>query len=108
MGQEFQYNVFLSHSAKDKAVVRPLAERLPQDGPNVWFDEWVLAPGDNIPAKIEKGSTHSNILRNEGGQMCRCVELTPQAPSPSMTHANRFANPCCRSLRLPGPVVSLV
>jgi hypothetical protein len=32
MGQDFQYDVFLSHSAKDKAVVRPLAERLRQDG----------------------------------------------------------------------------
>jgi len=28
----FQYDVFLSHSAKDKAVVRPLAERLQADG----------------------------------------------------------------------------
>jgi hypothetical protein len=28
MGQEFEYDVSLSHSAKDKAVVRPLAERL--------------------------------------------------------------------------------
>jgi hypothetical protein len=28
MGQDFQYDVFLSHSAKDKAVVRTLAERL--------------------------------------------------------------------------------
>ena len=27
------YDVFLSHSAKDKAVVRPLAERLRADGP---------------------------------------------------------------------------
>ena len=49
--QDFQYDVFLSHSAKDKAVVRPLAERLGQDGLKVWFDEWVLQPGDSIPAK---------------------------------------------------------
>ena len=28
----FPYDVFLSHSAKDKPVVRPLAERLRQDG----------------------------------------------------------------------------
>ncbi|MGD0258983.1 MAG: nucleotidyltransferase domain-containing protein [Verrucomicrobiota bacterium] len=35
----FQYDVFLSHSAKDKAVVRPLAERLRKDGLKVWFDE---------------------------------------------------------------------
>jgi hypothetical protein len=54
-------------------MVRPLAGRLRQDGPNVWLDEWVLVSGDNIPAKIEKGPAHSNILSNEGGQMCRCV-----------------------------------
>ena len=46
MPGEFQYDVFLSHSAKDTAVVRPLAERLRQDGLKVWFDEWVLKPGD--------------------------------------------------------------
>ena len=28
----FTHDVFLSHSAKDKAVVRPLAERLRHDG----------------------------------------------------------------------------
>jgi hypothetical protein len=55
MPNEFPYDVFLSHSAKDKAVVRPLAERLRQDGLKVWFDEWVLKPGDSIPAKIEDG-----------------------------------------------------
>ena len=31
MTTEFQYDVFLSHSSKDKAV-RPLAERLRKDG----------------------------------------------------------------------------
>ena len=73
MGQEFEYDIFLSHSAKDKAVVRPLAERLRKDGLKVWFDEWVLKPGDNIPAKtdppslrsyggIEEGLEHSRVL----------------------------------------------
>jgi hypothetical protein len=70
---EIQYDVFLSHSAKDKAVVRSLAGRVRQDGLSVWFDEWVLAPGDNILAKIEKGSAPSSILRNEDGQMWGCV-----------------------------------
>ena len=32
MADEFNLDVFTSHSAKDKAAVRPLAERLPQDG----------------------------------------------------------------------------
>ena len=62
MSAEFQYDVFLSHSSKDKAVVRPLAERLRQDGLKVWFDEWVLKPGDSIPAKIEAGLEHSRVL----------------------------------------------
>jgi hypothetical protein len=43
----FQDDVFLSHSAKDKAVVRAVAERLRKDGLRVWFDEWLLKPGDN-------------------------------------------------------------
>jgi hypothetical protein len=62
MSVEFPYDVFLSHSSKDKAVVRPLAERLRQDGLKVWFDEWVLKPGDSIPAKIEEGLEHSRVL----------------------------------------------
>jgi len=32
MNAEYLHDVFLSHTAKDKAVVRPLAERLRQDG----------------------------------------------------------------------------
>jgi hypothetical protein len=62
MPTEFPYDVFLSHSAKDKAGVRPLAERLRRDGLKVWFDEWVLKPGDSIPAKIEAGLEHSRVL----------------------------------------------
>ena len=69
----FPYDVFLSHSAKDKAVVRPLAQRLKKDGLKVWacppkppgeggFDEWVLKPGDSIPAKIEEGLELSRVL----------------------------------------------
>ena len=53
MTNPFSYDVFLSHSSKDKAVVRPLAERLRKDGLKVWFDEREIKPGDSIPAKIE-------------------------------------------------------
>jgi len=62
MSDAFQYDVFLSHSAKGKTVVRPLAERLRKDGLKVWFDEWVLKAGDSIPAKIEEGPEHSRVL----------------------------------------------
>ncbi|HEY3319922.1 MAG TPA: toll/interleukin-1 receptor domain-containing protein [Planctomycetota bacterium] len=56
------FDVFLSHSSKDKAVVRPLAKRLRADGLRVWFDEWEINPGDSIPAKIEEGLEHSRML----------------------------------------------
>ena len=62
MADHFQYDVFLSHNAKDKAVVRAVAERLRQDGLKVWFDEWEIKPGDSIPAKIEEGLEHSRVL----------------------------------------------
>ena len=62
MPDDFPFDVFLSHSAKDKAVVRDVAERLKKDGVKVWFDEWVLNPGDSIPAKIEEGLERSRVL----------------------------------------------
>ena len=76
----FPYDVFLNHSAKDKAGVRPLAERLRADRLKVWFDEWECpspagageggrrpgegrgAQADSIPAKIEAGLEHSRVL----------------------------------------------
>ena len=60
--EQYLFDVFLSHSAKDKAAIRALAERLRQDGLRVWFDEWVLKPGDSIPAKIEEGLEQSRVL----------------------------------------------
>ena len=62
MAEYFSFDVFLSHSAKDKAVVREVAERLRKDGLRVWFDEWVLRPGDHILAKIEEGLEQSRVL----------------------------------------------
>src|SRR5215471_14183099 len=58
----FAYDVFLSHNAKDKPAVCELAERLKRDGLRVWFDEWVIQPGDSIPLKIEQGLEQSRTL----------------------------------------------
>ena len=38
MPENFSYDVFLSHNAKDKPRVRRLAEL------RVWFDEWIIKP----------------------------------------------------------------
>ena len=62
MADDFTYDVFLSHSSKDKAVVRAVAERLRADGLRVWLDDWEIRPGDSIPAKIEEGLEHSRVL----------------------------------------------
>ncbi len=62
MADEFTYDVFISHSSRDKAVVRDIAERLRADGLRVWFDDWEIKPGDDIPAKIEEGLERSRAL----------------------------------------------
>ena len=62
MANEFQFDVFLSHSAKDKAVLRELAARLQQDGVRAWLDEEQIKPGDSIPAKIGDRLEHSRVL----------------------------------------------
>jgi hypothetical protein len=62
MAEEFEWDVFISHSSKDKIIVRPIAERLRRDGLRVWFDEWEIRPGDSIPAKIEEALEHSRVL----------------------------------------------
>jgi hypothetical protein len=62
MPDDFKYDVFLSHSSKDKEVVRPVAERLRVDGLRVWLDAWEIQVGDSIPAKIEEGLEHSRVL----------------------------------------------
>ena len=43
-------------------MVPRLAERFHNDGLKVWFDEWVLRPGDSIPAKIEEGPGRPRAL----------------------------------------------
>ena len=55
MAQEFAYDVFLSHSSKDKSAVRALAERLRADGVRVWFDDTNIAIGEHIGMALEQG-----------------------------------------------------
>ncbi len=62
LSEDYTHDVFLSYSSKDKATVRTVAERLRHDGLRVWFDDWEIKPGDNIPAKVEEGLEHSRVL----------------------------------------------
>ncbi len=62
MSGSFQYDVFLSHNAKDKPRVRRLAERLKQAGLTVWLDEWNILSGDIIALKVDEGLERSRVL----------------------------------------------
>ncbi|MBF8271854.1 MAG: WD-repeat protein [Magnetococcales bacterium] len=59
---EYEYDVFLSHDSRDKVAVEKLANRLKQDGLRVWFDAWVIKPGDSIPLLIRKGFETSRVM----------------------------------------------
>jgi HEAT repeat protein len=62
MTHVFEFDVFLSHSIKDKDTVRDLADRLQKDGLRVWLDEWEIQPGDSVPFAIERGLESSRTL----------------------------------------------
>ena len=59
--KSFTYDVFLSHNSEDKPRVRKLAERLKEAGLRVWFDEWVIKPGDDIYIAVERGLTAARV-----------------------------------------------
>jgi hypothetical protein len=76
----FTYDVFLSHSSKDKPVVRDIAERLKKD---VWFDEWVL-PQDELRKLEAESSLHPSSfglhpLVEEGLERSRVLVLCMSA-----------------------------
>jgi len=58
----FHYDVFLSHNSADKPRVGRLAERLRAAGLRVWFDEWIIQPGDDVYLAIERGLEASRTL----------------------------------------------
>ena len=53
MADDFEFDVFLSHSSADNDIARDIANRLKLDDVRVWFDEDQINPGDSIPAKID-------------------------------------------------------
>jgi hypothetical protein len=100
MPNPFQYDVFLSHRAKDNAVVRALAERLRKDGLKVWFDEWEIAkardpqrmtgaglqPSEfSLQPLIEDGLEHSRVL-----VLCMSANAFGSDPDASGLEAGTF------------------
>src|ERR1035438_4830221 len=52
----------MKNSKHDKEAARTLAGKLRDDGLRGWFDDWEIKPGDNIPAKIERGLEQARVL----------------------------------------------
>lgn len=55
-------DVFLSHSSKDKAFTRKLAERLIQSGVKVWLDEAELNIGDSLLMRISTAIENTDFV----------------------------------------------
>lgn len=66
----FQYDIFLSHSSKDKVVVRDVAERLKQDGLRVWFGEWEIKPRRGDRTFCFRVQNNNNFFEKRALQPC--------------------------------------
>lgn len=60
-------DIFLCHTGANKGWVRALAERLEEETVDnrplsVFFDEWDIAPGENILSKIEEGLNRARFV----------------------------------------------
>ena len=56
------YDIFLSHSAKDKDFALRLATDLTQAGLKVWLDQWHIQPGDSFAQAIDQALSRSRFL----------------------------------------------
>jgi hypothetical protein len=79
MPEKFKYDVFLSHSPKDKDVVRELAERLAVNGIHVWLMEWQPSADHMDSSKLELALRESKTLlpvmtQNSFGSDWRIIE----------------------------------
>lgn len=53
---EFEWDAFIIHATEDKeSFVRELANRLGDNGIDVWYDEFTLRVGDSLRESIDKG-----------------------------------------------------
>lgn len=55
------FDVFISHSSADKDVARVLAQGLTDRGLRVWFDEYVIQPGQKWSVAIKEGIERSRL-----------------------------------------------
>ena len=54
--------VFISHSAQDQLWVREFAEKLSNEGINVWLAEREITSGESVSEQLEEGLRSSEFL----------------------------------------------
>lgn len=55
----YSYDIFLRYHQAQRAWARQLAERLDREGVRVWFDEWMLQPGDDRRVALRRAIDES-------------------------------------------------
>lgn len=60
--QTYKWDVFISHSSKDKTKVSEIVSKLKSEGLKVWFDEEQIDITDNVTEKLEEGIKNSNYI----------------------------------------------
>jgi len=79
MPDEFPFDIFLSHSAKDKTVVRPLAERLRADG------TFRTSQLSTFNSQLPPGTFRfRDPLNKERRFLSPCASTTPPSKAPGL------------------------
>jgi WD40 repeat protein len=68
--QDARFDVFLSHSSRDKPAVERIARTLKEAGIEPWFDAWHLTPGGDWQSEMAAGLRASRscaVFVGEGG-----------------------------------------
>jgi len=58
----YDYDVFISYASEDGKFAKKMADLLRENGAAVWFDEWEIKAGDNVPRKINHGISASRKM----------------------------------------------
>lgn len=91
----YQFDVFLSHSSKDKDRVRRLADALIGKGLRVWLDEQNIKIGDDITQAVAKGLEQSRRI-----VLCLTPDFLQSQWAESESNTVLFGDPANKARRL--------
>ncbi|MBN1186513.1 MAG: toll/interleukin-1 receptor domain-containing protein [Bacteroidales bacterium] len=57
-----KYDLYISHSSKDKEFVRKLANDLIKNGLTIWLDEWNMIPGESFADSMNQAMRDSKYI----------------------------------------------